>query len=274
MKVADGRDCGFFGDPRPTIAGNRQGRKPIDNLLIPLVGVVAFFLKGVTGTGTTTVIVALGSLFIDPKLTVVLAAFINIFGGLSMVRVDPLPLARRYWIPISALMVVGSVGGAAALKHIPNRQFQLILGAAFLMTALWFLLRVPGPRAAGGPPARADAADLGVGLLAGFCGGFIGINAPPLVLHFGRCLDKRRLRRLLVLIFIPAAMAQTATFAVNGLLDRHVLFWGLLLMPSMLVGIYLGNRTFHRISEAGFRRALGLFLVFISVRLILRGMTG
>lgn len=245
-------------------------RYTIDYLLIPMVALAAFFLKGVTGTGTTTVIVALGSLFIDPKLTVVLASFINIFGGLSMVRVDPLPLARRYWIPISVLMVAGSVAGAMALDRIPNHKFQLILGVAFLLTALWFLLRVPAPRASAAPPTTAGAMDLGVGSIAGFCGGFIGINAPPLVLHFSRALDKRHLRRLLVLIFIPAAMAQTATFVVNGLFDRRVMVWGLLMLPSMLAGVWLGNHTFHRISETMFRRTLGLFLVFVSVRLILR----
>ena len=116
--------------------------------------------------------------------------------------------------------------------------------------------------------------DLGVGALAGFCGGFIGINAPPLVLHFGRHLDKRYLRRLLVLIFIPAAMAQTATFALNGMLSRRVLLWGALMLPSMVAGIYLGNRTFRRISETWFRRVLGLFLAVVSVRLILKGFIG
>ena len=110
-----------------------------------------------------------------------------------------------------------------------------------------------------------------MGGFAGFCGGFVGINAPPLVLYFSRCLDKRHLRRLLVLIFIPAAVAQTGTFVVNGLFDRQVLIWGLLSIPSMIVGIYLGNHTFHRISEKGFRRALGMLLVFVSVRLILKG---
>jgi uncharacterized protein len=225
----------------------------------------------VTGTGTTTVIVALCSLIIDPKLTVVLASFVNIFGGLSMVRVDPLPLTTRYWIPISAFMVCGSVIGAATLKVIPNAQFQLVLGSVFLLTAMWFLLRVPGPRDHLHPPAKANPMDLMVGTVAGFCGGFVGINAPPLVLHFSRFLDKRYLRRLLVLIFIPAAIAQTATFLTNGLFDKQVFIWGLLLIPSMALGIYLGNRTFHRISEIWFRRALGGFLVVVSVRLIVKG---
>lgn len=231
----------------------------------------AFFLKGVTGTGTTTVIVALCALFIEPKLTIVLASFINIFGGLSMVRVDPVRLSGRYWVPIALVMVAGSVAGAAALKQIPARPFQLVLGGAFLLTALWFLLRVPRQREQSTPPDRSGSMDLGVGLLAGFCGGFIGINAPPLVLHFSRRLDKRHLRRLLVLIFIPAAMAQTTTFWVNGLLTPTILVWGLLMLPSMAAGIYLGNHTFHRISERGFRRVLGLFLVVVSVRLILKG---
>ncbi len=113
--------------------------------------------------------------------------------------------------------------------------------------------------------------DLGVGAFAGFCGGFIGINAPPLVLHFSRNLDKRLLRRLLVLIFIPAAMAQTATFMANGLFDRQIMVWGLLMLPAMILGIWLGNRTFNSISEGMFRRILGLLLVFVSFRLILRG---
>lgn len=244
----------------------------MEYLLVILVALAAFFLKGVTGTGTTTVIVALGSLFIEPKLTIVLASFINIFGGLSMVRVDPVPLSRRYWIPISLLMIVGSVAGAVALHIIPSQQFQLILGGSFLLTALWFLIRVPPPHEIKEVPTTAGTMDLGVGTIAGFCGGFIGINAPPLVLHFSRSLDKRRLRRLLVLIFIPAAMAQTATFVANGLFDRQVMVWGLLMLPAMFFGIWLGNRTFHHISESMFRRTLGLLLVFISIRLIFKGM--
>jgi len=241
-------------------------------LLIPLVALCAFFLKGVTGTGTTTVIVALSSLFIEPKMAIVLASLINIFGGLSMLRVDPVHLAGRYWAPIALVMVAGSVLGAVALKHIPANEFQLILGGAFLLTALWFLVRVPGPREKIHLPPRAAGMDLGVGALAGFCGGFIGINAPPLVLHFSRNLDKRYLRRLLVLIFIPAAMAQTATFAFNGMLSRTILIWGMMMLPAMAAGIYLGNHTFHRISEIGFRRVLGMFLVVVSVRLIFRGL--
>ena len=58
------------------------------------------------------------------------------------------------------------------------------------------------------------------------------------------------------------------------MLTRRVLLWGVLMLPSMAAGIYLGNRTFRWISEAWFRRVLGLFLALVSVRLIFKGFTG
>ena len=63
-------------------------------LFIPLIGLLAFFLKGITGTGTSTVIVSLSTLFMPAKEAVILASFVNIFGGLAMLPVDPVPVRR------------------------------------------------------------------------------------------------------------------------------------------------------------------------------------
>lgn len=241
-------------------------------LLMPLIALIAFFLKGITGTGTSTVIVALASFVISPKWAVILASFINIFGGLAMARVDPIPLARRYWLSIAITMIAGSIIGAWTLSIVSNQLFNLALGMAFLLSSLWFLIKPsPNQLSEKTTPAKASVADLTVGTFAGFCGGFIGINAPPLILHFGRMLDKRRLRRLLVLIFIPAAIAQTVTFAAAGLLNSEIISIGLLMLPTMVLGIYLGNKAHFRISEQAFRRLLGVFLLIVSVRLLLKG---
>ena len=44
------------------------------------------------------------------------------------------------------------------------------------------------------------------------------------------------------------------------------------MLPAMGGGIWLGNRTFNLISEGMFRRILGLLLVVVSLRLILKGL--
>lgn len=239
---------------------------------LPLISMTAFFLKGITGTGTSTVIIALSSFLIDPKLCVVLAAFMNIFGGFAMVKLDPVPLARPFWIPVALCMMIGSMIGAYILTQIPNEVFQMILGGAFLIASIWFLFKPHIPQADSRQPDKASAADKTIGGIAGLSGGFIGINAPILILHFSRRLDKRHLRRLLVLIFIPAAIMQTAIFAGTGLLNKDILIYGGVMIPAMVIGIHLGNKSFYKISEKRFRHILGAFLIIVSVRLIWTGL--
>lgn len=225
------------------------------------------------GTGTSTVIISLSSFLIPAKWAIVLASFVNIFGGLAMCRIDPVPIDLRYWGPISLSMIAGSVIGALMLKSFPPQTFDLVLGIAFFLTSLWFLFkRSAKPLGNVIPPEKADRNDMALSFFAGICGGFIGINAPPLILYFGRILNKQYLRRLLVIIFIPAAIAQTAVFAWTGLLTREILFLGMLLLPTIGVGVYLGNRVFLSLSEAWFKRIMGLFLMFVSFRLIIKSL--
>lgn len=243
-----------------------------DYLLVMLVSLLAFYVKGVTGTGTTTVIIALGSFFIDPKVTIVLAAFINIFGGLQMVRVDPVPMKPSYWGVVALFMVIGSVAGAYALKFTPDRPFQVLLGAVLLLTALLFFFQKKGAADLGPAPDRANGRDMAVATVSGVFSGYVGISAPPLVYYFGSYLNKRYLRRLLVIVYIPSVTVQTIVFALNGMLNREILLAGLLMVPSMILGVHLGNRTFNLISEASFRKLLALVMVIASARLLVIGM--
>ena len=227
-----------------------------------------------TGTGTTTVIVALGTFWVDPKMTIVLAAFINIFGGLQMIRVDPVPMKAKYWGMIALSMVLGSVAGAYALKYTPDRPFQIVLGMVLLATAVLFFVQKKGDAELGAAPEAASGKDMAAGALSGVFSGYVGISAPPLVYYFGSYLNKRFLRRLLVLVYIPAVSVQTLVFMANGLFTREVLIAGLLMLPLMFVGVHLGNRMFNRISEKLFRRLLGAVMIAASLRLLVFGLFG
>lgn len=242
-------------------------------IFIPLIAVLAFFLKGIMGTGTATVMVALSSFIIDPKVAVVLISVVNIYGGLRMARMDPVPLPLGFWGTISLAMGVGSVIGALALSALEQNVFKIILGTSFLLSAFWFFKKPFKEKQSAEIKRNANTKDIAVGTFAGFCGGFIASNAPVLILHFGSYLDKRTLRRLLVLIFIPAAFAQAATFWAAGLLTLDVFYLSLTTIPGMFLGIYLGNKSFSLISENMFRKILAALLVVVSCRLIFLGIS-
>jgi len=240
-------------------------------IALSLISLVAFFLKGVMGTGTGTAMMAMATFVIDPKLAVVIAAFTSIFSGLIMLPMDRVTIPARYWLPIAFVMVIGSAAGAMSLRYVPTDIFKVILGVAFILAALWFGFREKKTVSSMSVPKTSSATDLCVGLFSGYCGGFIGVNASPLIIHFGRYLDKRHLRRLLVLIFIPAAIAQTGTFMANGLFTKDALLYALVMVPGMGIGIWIGNHSHAKIPETWFSRALAVFLVVVSLRLIWQG---
>lgn len=241
-------------------------------LALPVVAFLAFFLKGIAGIGVSTVAVPILSLIIGAKQIVVLSSIVNVIGGLVMYRIDPQPASRRYWWPIAALMIIGAVLGGIALKLTPLKSFEKILGIAILAAGIWFLIwrgKQKSQTFQERMPQKGCVKDYVIGFLGGLSGGFVGINSPIFILYFGSYLAKSPMRRLLVLILLPSAVSQVATYTALGLMDSQILLYSLISLPGLLLGIYIGNRTFFRISEKVFGTILGGVLIVLSWGLIL-----
>lgn len=189
-----------------------------------------------------------------------------------MLRLDIGVLSKAFWLPICISMGVGSVIGAYSLSFIPGDIFEIVLSVGFLIASAWFILSDPSQHelSTGSLGKHVSPLDLTVGSFAGFCGGVIGINAPVLLIHFGRFLDRKLLRRLLVLLFLPSAILQTSTYAYTEMLRTELVLWGLAMIPCMALGIWAGSIVNLKVSERRFRGILGLFLIFASARLFLR----
>ena len=241
-------------------------------LSLPIVAFLAFFLKGIAGIGVSTVAVPILSLIIGAKQIVVLSSIVNVIGGLVMYRIDPQPAPRRYWCPIAALMIAGAVIGGITLKVTPLKSFEKILGIAILAAGTWFIIwrgKKKSNSLLEQMPKKAYLKDYLIGFVGGFSGGFVGINSPIFILYFGSYLAKGPMRRLLVLILLPSAVSQVATYTSLGLINGQILLYSIMSLPGLLLGIYIGNRTFIRISEKAFGAILGGVLLVLSWGLIL-----
>ncbi len=216
-------------------------------LSLPVVAFLAFFLKGIVGIGVGTVAIPLLSLIIGAKQIVVLSSIVNVIGSLVMFRIDPQPASRRYWWPITALMIIGAVFGGVALKLTPLKSFEKILGLAILAAGIWFIIwrgKQKPDSFLERMPEKGRFKDYVIGLLGGLTGGFVGINSPIFVLYFGSYLSKRPMRRLMVLILMPFHVAQVIIYYTLGLVDRQILIYALIALPGLLLGIYLATEHF------------------------------
>jgi uncharacterized protein len=230
---------------------------------------LAFAVKAATGFGPALVVVSLGSLVVGPVTAVILAAFIDLLGGLAVAWLDRSRRASVPWAPLAAVMAASAVVGGILLPHIPTATLAKAVGAGVLGFGLWMLAATVRRRDAGPPPPhRSGPADYGIAGAAGLAGGLIGVAGPPLILWFGAKLPKAEFRALLVPLFLVTALARVATYGATGQVDGDVLRLALLALPALPLGMVLGNRVFRRWSERGFRIATAALVAAAGLRLV------
>jgi uncharacterized membrane protein YfcA len=245
---------------------------PLVYVALPLIAFAAFFLKTVSGFGPALVVVALASLILPPQTVVAVSSLLDAVAGIALFAMDPDTRGRRFWLPLALAIVAGSIGGGILLSVMDPELFRTVLATAIILLGVWFgLLRARGDGGLSTElPQRASSADVLATGLGGVMGGFLGISGPPILWHFGRRLAKEPLRALLIPIFLAAAIARVSTYAWTGVLNREVFLAFAIALPGLAAGILAGNRAFVRISEIWFGRIIGVILLLVGLRLLIR----
>ena len=244
---------------------------------IKLLGLIAaaalaYFVKGATGFGPAMVFISLGTLLIGAQPAIVISTMLDVVGGFTLFFADTYADGRRFWIPLAIMIVIGSVIGGTLLAIIPLQHYKIILGGAIILLGSWFVFgsnQVDQQKLMDHLPEKASLLDMSVSLFAGFCGGFFGISGPPLIFYLGRKLAKSAFRKTLIPIFLMAAIARILTYLAGGLVTIQLGIKGLIILPGLFIGLYLGNHLFIKMNEIWFRRFIGLILILTGTRLML-----
>jgi uncharacterized protein len=244
-----------------------------DALALAAILLLAFALKAATGFGPALVVVSLGSLVVGPRTAVVLAAFIDVLGGLAVAWLDRGRRSSTPWKSLAAVMAAAAVVGGLLLPRVPTAALGRVVGIGVLVFGAWMLgatlLRRSAPEAAAAARGRAWAGDYAVVATGGLAGGLIGVAGPPLILWFGTRLPKAEFRALLVPLFLVTALARAGTYGATGQVTAEIGWLVLLALPTLPLGMLLGDRLFRRWSERGFRLAAAALVVAAGLRLAL-----
>jgi len=241
-------------------------------LAVPFITLLAFFIKGATGFGTALVMVPISTVIVGAHHAIVVSSILDTIGGSILFLRNPLHDSRRFWIPMAAGMVAGSVVGGVVLSFVPVGGFRLFLGLVVIVLGLWFVTgRGGGSKRAlpSTPPRTASAGDVAVAAFAGFCGGLFGISGPPIIYYLGNRLAKSAFRSTLVAVFLFGGIARITTYAATGIMDTGSLYLSTASLPGLLLGLYLGNHLFVRVDEVWFGRLIGVVLMASALKLIL-----
>jgi uncharacterized protein len=241
---------------------------PLVYLIAPLVVFAGYVAFGISGFGSTIIIVPVLAQLLPLKFVVPLLVLLDLAAAIMM-RATKATQARdmgeiRSMLPF---MLIGMALGAYLLKVAPERWLMLALGVFVTGYALITLMR---SRREGISIARWWCAP--VALLGGTASSLFGTGGPIYAIYVSRRLqDPSVLRATMGTIIAISVVVRVVIFLLSGLLLKMALGIAVLaLVGFMAGGMLLGMRLHSRMKVDDVRRVVHVLLLLSGSSLAVR----
>jgi uncharacterized protein len=225
-----------------------------------------YFVFGLTGFGSTVLALPLLVHFVPLKFAVPLLLALDFLACILLVsRVRKgVRLDELAWL--FPFMVGGVALGLSLLIRLPETVLLTTLGLFLVAYALYAITRRNSPVKVSrlwGPP---------IGLAAGVLGALFGTGGVLTALYVGaRVEDKAELRATAAAAVLINASTRVVLFGASGLLTQDgMLTSALFLVPSLLLGLFLGSRLHAAVSARVVVGAVHVLLAVAGVSLLAR----
>lgn len=238
---------------------------PVETLVaIPLIGLLAYIILGISGFGSALVTIPLLVHFLPLQTVVPLVVMVDFVATLTTgLRFREHVEASEIKLIIPAA-VVGILAGVTLLAMLPRQATLVSLGVFVLGYGIYRLVaRTPatGISRWWGVPA---------GLAGGLIGGLFGVGGPIYAAYMAaRIPDVSRMRATLAAVFTFSTGVRVAVYLVSGLMLQSEVWWAfLILLPIMPVGLFIGHHLHNRLTRNQVSRFVSVLLVASGVSLL------
>jgi uncharacterized protein len=177
---------------------------------------------------------------------------------------------RRNLIILVPAAIVGLTVGALTFRYMSEDALRLVIGAIALLFTLdhWFGRR---------PNLTPKEAGVGLGAVCGAIAGFtsfIAHSGGPIIQVFmlPQRLEKSLFVGTTVMLFLIMNYVKLVPYAYLGMLSPENLTTSLVLLPLAPIGVWLGLRLHHLVSQALFYRLMYFLTFAAGVKLIWDGL--
>jgi uncharacterized protein len=236
-------------------------------ILMGLIVVGAFVAKGATGFGDSLIVVPLFLLMADIKFVLPVVLLTTICADVYLLYHHHKEVHWRGLGVVIVTAVVGAVAGTLVLQRAQSNTLKTIFAVFVLLFAVRMLLKRSNKTEPRSPHPVLGAA---AGSSAGFIDAVLGTGGPPLIIYYDWLgLGKTAFRATFVMLAVSLHSARIVSYALTGLIHRHMLFTAACLVPPMIVGALLGRKLHNRLNEILFSRIAAGVLLIIGTKLLL-----
>ena len=221
-----------------------------------LTVIFAATVQAITGFGFNIVGTPLLMLFIAPKQVVSLAIFGALILNLMVIHKTRGQGDLRMVLPMFAASIVGILPGVYVLKIVDGSVLKIAVGVIVVLMSLALVADFTVTIR------RERLASIFVGGISGFMGGATSMSGPVVAMFLmNQKQDKAALRANLVRYFCLGNIVTLGILYFMGVMDTDVFQLAGYIVPGVLVGTWLGEKAFHRVSPAVFRRLIIVVLI-------------
>jgi uncharacterized membrane protein YfcA len=221
---------------------------------------LAAIVRGYSGFGFSLLAITALSLIYPPAEVIPAIFLLEIAASLHLLPSIWREVHWRSLLPLMAGALLGTPLGVHALANVPERPMTLAL-ALFVLAATLLLWRGFSLRRMPNVPAT-----LAAGAATGLANGAFGMGGPPVILfYFASPAGHAAGRASLIAYFLFTDAIGLGFLAREGLVTRQAGLLALAFLPALVLGVWLGARSFRTADPARFRRIVLIVLAMLAV---------
>ena len=237
---------------------------------------VAFFIKGLCGFANTLIFNGIlsytaNNINISP-LEVVLGYPSNII----LVWKERKSLNWKIWLPLTALVVAGSIPGIFLLKHTDAGLLKVIFGIAVIIIGIEMLFReMKSSKSSKSSNKKSGGSKIVLvltGIISGLLCGLYGVGA-LLAAYVSRVAENsHEFKANICVVFVVENTIRIILYAATGILTLAVLKQVVILIPFMLAAVFLGMKSSSVLNEKVIKKIVIVLLILSGIVLIINNL--
>lgn len=229
---------------------------------------LSFIIKGMCGFANTVAFGSIAGFTANGANRSPLELLIGYPSNIVMAWKARKSISLRDCLPLSFFLLIGSIPGAILLKNAGTGYTAVILGLMIVLIGTGELL---GERFTKKQKSSRILLPV-LGNIAGILSGLFGIEALLAAYLIKKSRNTRAFRGNLCLVLCLENTIRIVVYSFSGILTMQILKSGIMLIPAMLLGLFIGIHLSKRVEEKMAKQVVFYLLIISGVSLFVQGL--
>lgn len=235
------------------------------DILAIIAVILAYIIKGMCGFANTLIFGSIMSFSANTINITPLELILGLPSNILIAWKDRKGISAKVCVPLSFLVILGSIPGAIFLKNGDTQLIKILFGFAVILIGIEMLLRDRQKTKA----ESSNTALFLIGVISGILCGLFGVGA-FLVAYISRTTEnQKQFKGNICVVFLVENVFRIILYSATGILNIIILKEALLLMPFMILGLGLGILLSTLVGDRIVKKVITILLIITGLSLAL-----